>query len=882
MIVTIGKSLLIGIMLCISLSLAAQLPISWSQNLGDNQKNIIQDVIDLDGQGCLTIGYTQNAGNSDLWINRVSNTGTTVWSSNFGGTCFEKANAAALLDDGTIVLVGHGSFSDGNTVGASKRADGVIVKIDAAGNIIWQRTYGGLGYDAFEAVVAIPNGQCLAVGATSSFVNNFDARETDGWAVRINSNGSTVWNQTYGGSLMDRYTTVLRKDDGSFLLGGTSNSRDGDSPSTFGGEDMWITKITSSGVHDWSSNYGGTGTDEINAITESADGNYVLAGTSYSPLAGANGHGDAVIMKVTTTGSQLWQRNFGGSATEKSTDIHTFEETDFLFVSTTYSDDGDIQNTIGNQDAWLTKLNSNGNIVWQQTLGGSQNDAINAMSISPNGSVWMSGYSFSSDNDLSANSGAQDGWLIRSNVDDDISILNLGGNRDICIGAEITLDATDPNCGSCTYLWNDGVITPTRVIQVTSSATYSVTITDSGGMMSSDSIDITAINPISATAQITPVTCNNADDGSILLNTIGGDGDYTFQWSNTPASTPNNSDIASGTYFVTISDDALCEFTDSYTLDNPSPIDVTFDIEEPSCNGTDKGSVSISISGGEPPYSIGWSTGSNDTEITGLDPGQYDLTITDARDCIYTQSFFLSNEANIQVEETIQHISCNGLNDGQISLSVSGDFPPFSFMWDNGFSSNTIVGLSAGTHTVTITDAMDCQLITQYTITEPNELQIFEEQTNTQAGQSVGRLVLNISGGTPTYAVQWSNGETGFVIDELGAGFYTATVTDANGCEVVKTFEIQIGTATTQVINTPLELYPNPNQGTFTVNLPETIQGDMKVSLLSIAGQEVHMGIHNHSISQMTVITRNLAPGMYLLSIQDDSHLYQSKVIIHQ
>jgi len=657
MIITSSKPILALLMLCSSIFISAQIPISFSNNIGDSDKNIIQDVIDLDGQGCLTIGYTKNEDTRivDLWINRVNNNGVVVWSTNFGNSCFETANAAALLDDGNIVIVGQGHFATNTNPDPNKKADGAILKIDIDGNLIWQRTFGDAGQDQFTDVVALPNGQCIAVGSTSSYTNNPDNRATDAWAMRVNANGAAVWNKTFGGSLMDRYSCVRLDDAGDLLMGGTSNSNDGDITNSNGLEDIWISKISINGNHIWSQKYGAANNDILNGMTTTVDGGCVLAGTSYSSLAGHQGHGDILVLKIDAQGNQLWQQNYGGSSTDKSTDIINFEDDGFLLASTTFSDDGDIQLSYAEQDAWLTKLDANGALVWQQTLGGSQNDAFNALAISDNGSVWLAGYSFSSDQNLTANLGAQDGWFIGSIV------------------------ATIPN---------------------------------------------------------------------------------------------------------------------------------------------------------------------------------------------------------IEIVETINHVSCFDFSDGAISLDVNGDAPPFSYMWSNGLSSNSIIGLSPGNYTVTITDANDFQLIKQYTITEPNTIEVIEEQTNAQVGQSDGRILLNIIGGTPNYDVQWSNGGTGILQENLAPGDYTATITDANNCQLIVSYEIEMGTATNQFIPKSLDIFPNPNNGTFTIQIPEQLQGNISVALISLDGYKIDLGIHNQSSTQLTVITQRAIPGLFILTLQDDQYLYQSKLII--
>ena len=874
-------SLTLAIIYMSSLFMQAQIPIIWSQNLGNAQTNIIVDVVDIPAGGCLTVGYSSISSTmyADLWLTRYSNNGTMTWTKDIGSTGFEKASAAAMLSDGNIVLVGHGCLSDGLSIGTSKDADGIIIKIDQTGNILWTRTFGGLGYDKFNDVVALPNGDCVVVGTTSSFDNDYSERATGGWAVRINSSGGTVWNNNYGGSLMDSYARIIRNSDGSLLAGGTSNSRDMQSADAFGANDIWVSKLNANGSHAWSRNYGGAANDELNSLAHTSDGGYIIGATTYSSFPDSKGHGDIWVLKISALGNQIWQKIIGGSATDKCTDIQPFEDDGFLLSTSTMSIDGDINSALGGQDAWLIKLSAIGNLEWQSILGGSKNDAINAVEISSDGSVWLGGYSFSSDGQLSANLGKQDGWLMRSSVDLPPTI-SLGEDIDICIGAEIMLDATVPNCNSCTYLWDDGSTLAVRTIIINQSSTFSVTATDNTGDTSIDAIGITAIPVISATPTIQNVSCADEEDGSIFLNTTGGTGNYVYNWSNGDLDNANTGLVAN-TYFVTISDEALCEFTDSYSLTNPLAIAVDADIELPSCSNSSLGSISLTTSGGESPYDFVWSNQFIGPIISGLDPGEYTVTITDALNCEYIETYILSNDVTIIIVADVQNVSCHGASDGAINLTVTGDFPPFSFDWDNGFSSNTLIGLPAGEYTVTITDAQNCQSISKFSITQPDQFSVSVVQNNTQPNQDQGSLQLNIAGGIPPYQVTWSHGESGLFIDNLAAGFYTATITDSNECELIITYEILTTVSTSSTAVRPLNVYPNPSLGLIYIEPPVGLHTPNSVILLyDVQGRTVPFTTGPSASGQLFLELDDYVPGLYILDIRTASATYQSKIIL--
>ncbi len=860
--------------------ISAQIPITWSQNVGNAQKNIIVDVVEIPGEGALTIGYSRTSSDEafNFWANRFDDSGALIWSKHLGGTGFDRATAGARLANGNFVIVGHGNASDGDLDGGSHKADGILVNMDADGNINWTRSYGDLGHDQFADVLALPTGEILAVGTTTSYVNNFIDRASDGWAVKINASGGVVWNRRFGGSLMDGYSKAVQNPDGSFILGGESNSRDLQSPDFFGASDLWLSKINADGTHAWSRNYGGNLKDILNGLVATEDGGFVLGATTFSAMAGSNGHGDMWVLKVSALGNQLWQNIIGGTATDKCTAVAGFEGDGFLIAGTIRSDDGDINSSLGGLDAWIAKLSATGEIEWQDNLGGTGNDAINAIVTQSDGSVWMAGYSFSTDQDLSANMGMQDGWVLRSQAEDPPR-LSLGGNQDICIGAEITLDATDPNCATCSYLWNDGNIQANRTILVSSSSTYSVTLTNSSGAMTSDAVTITAVQPITATGIIDQVACADDLNGAISLQVLGGTQDYTYNWSNA-ATTREIDNLGPDTYFVTISDEALCEFVDSYTLNNPAPIVVISDLVLPACNSSGQGSISVDANGGAPPYTYSWSNGLIGPIITGLEPGQYELTVTDSRACVHLETYELSNDVQISVDLELEHVSCFEGSDGSIEVDVSGDFPPFSFNWDNGFASNTILGLPAGDYTITVTDAMGCQSVNRYTVTEPDELQVSANQINTQSSSATGSIFLDITGGVPDYDVVWSNGESGLLIEDLDMGVYQAVITDANGCTLVMTYEITVLTSTLQAAHKPLEVFPNPSLGVVYIQLPDALSSDYTLGVFDIRGRAVAHQSGPSAISQLFLEMDQTVPGLYILTLSDDTSTYQAKLII--
>jgi hypothetical protein len=218
-----------------------------------------------------------------------------------------------------------------------------------------------------------------------------------------------------------------------------------------------------------------------------------------------------------------------------------------------------------------------------------------------------------------------------------------------------------------------------------------------------------------------------------------------------------------------------------------------------SCNGSTNGSASVTATGGCLPYSFAWSNGQTTATATGLGAGVHTVTVTDVNGTTTVSSITLTEPAllnGVAVSPTYNggwNISCNGASDGAIDLSVSGgaSCATYTYVWSNGATTEDISGLTAGTYSVTITDANGCSTTSSITLTEPPMLattlipQVYQGGWNISCnGASDGMVFANVSGGTPAYSYAWSNGATTQMVTGLTAGTYTLTITDVNNCTV--------------------------------------------------------------------------------------------------
>ena len=363
-----------------------------------------------------------------------------------------------------------------------------------------------------------------------------------------------------------------------------------------------------------------------------------------------------------------------------------------------------------------------------------------------------------------------------------------------------------------TYNWAPGNPAGDGTASVTglTAGTYTVTVTDANGCAATQSFTIT--QPVSALA-VTPssqtnIACFGGASGSATVNTpTGGTPGYTYNWTpGNPAGdgTASVTGLTAGTYTVTVTDANGCTATQSFTITQPvSALAVTPSSQTNiACFGEASGSATVNTpTGGTPGYTYNWTpgnpTGDGTASVTGLSAGTYTVTVTDANGCSATQSFTITQPASALSTATgggQTNVSCNGGTNGTASVSPSGGTPGYTYSWSPaGGTSATASGLSAGTYTVTVTDANGCTATRTYTITQPNVISTATgSQTNVSCnGGTNGTASVSPSGGTPGYTYSWSPaGGTAATASGLAAGTYTVMVTDANGCTATRTYTI--------------------------------------------------------------------------------------------
>ncbi|MDX2003030.1 MAG: gliding motility-associated C-terminal domain-containing protein [Chitinophagales bacterium] len=336
-----------------------------------------------------------------------------------------------------------------------------------------------------------------------------------------------------------------------------------------------------------------------------------------------------------------------------------------------------------------------------------------------------------------------------------------------------------------TYAWTGGATT--QDLSNLTAGTYSVTVTDANSCTDTLSVTVTQPSPIVVAANVDSIDCNGGTNGSIALSVSGGTPSYTFAWSN-GAATATISNLGAGTYTVTITDANGCTLVNSYTLSQPSALQVSLNPVPVACNGASTGSVSSAVTGGTSPYTYLWSNFATTPAISGVPAGSYTLIVTDANGCSASASTTVTQSPAIVLTETITNILCNGGTNGSIEVTATGGNGPFTFSWstglvNNGVTTSTITGLGAGTYGLTVTDATGCTASETYILTEPAPLTLSATATDvTCNGAANGSIDLTVTGGTAPYSYSWTGGSTNQDLNNLAGGSYTVNVTDDNGC----------------------------------------------------------------------------------------------------
>ncbi len=470
----------------------AQAPtvLQWQRNYGGSKHDLPNNFIILsDGSIVMLASSESNDGDitghhpsinptNDVVVLKTAAGGNVLWQRSYGGDGSDFGGNIIQTADGGFILVGSTQSNNGDVSGhhgVNGGPDVWVVKLDGAGNIMWQKCYGGSKADRGSDITAT-NGGYIITAETNSSDGDVSGLHGGGlwhdlWVFKIDLTGNILWQRCYGGSKAESNGKIIQTSDGAFVIASSTASSDGDvSTAPAAGRDAWILKISPSGAIIWDKCFGGNDTgDGIYDIIENGDGSLFMTGfTASTNLPGSFPRFflspgwpayDGWALKVSAGGNLLWQKAFGGSHTDGIYDAVKTPDGGYLLCGFTASNDGIVCQKHFGEDLWLVKMDAACNIQWNRTYGGSQlDDGISTLLLSPAGDCYVFSHTSSSDGDISSSYGLFDLWLSRYTFTGVLisPSVTISSNKDSirCPGEAVQFFATAVDGGtSPVYQW---------------------------------------------------------------------------------------------------------------------------------------------------------------------------------------------------------------------------------------------------------------------------------------------------------------------------------------------------------------------------------------------------------------------------------------------
>ncbi|HLP21687.1 MAG TPA: hypothetical protein VK174_15345, partial [Chitinophagales bacterium] len=354
----------------------------------------------------------------------------------------------------------------------------------------------------------------------------------------------------------------------------------------------------------------------------------------------------------------------------------------------------------------------------------------------------------------------------------------------LCNGAATgSIDIT-PAGGTApyTYLWSDGNTQQNRTLLP--AGNYIVTATDNNLCSASLTVTITEPAALVLAETHTAVTCYGTNTGAIDVTTSGGTTPYSFAW-NDMVYTEDRTAIPAGNYSITVYDNYQCSTTLSVVINEPTAVNVTEAHINAACNGGSTGSIDITATGGTTGYGYVWNDAAISEDRSAIPAGSYSVTVSDANLCTATISVVITEPTALSVTETHTNVSCGGGADGAIDLTATGAVAPYSYIWNDGPTTQDRNGIGLGTYVVTVTDINFCSASLSISVGSASSLNVTEVHTNVSCfGGNDGSITTTVTGGTSPYQYLWNDGPITPDRQGIAAGSYLLTVTDFNLCQV--------------------------------------------------------------------------------------------------
>ena len=390
--------------------------IEWEYNYGGTAYDQVYDVVTTADPYYVAISYTESVDNDvtisngigDFWVTKFTKTGNLIWEKNYGGSSIDFPRSLASTFDGGFVLLGYTYSSDIDVTANHGGSDFWAVKIDSLGNLEWERSIGGSSAEWAFSIIQTKDSNFVFTGWSSSLDGDIPEHlgstdYNDLIVGKLDTLGNLLWIKVYGWFDDDEGADIIETATGDLLVCGTTVVEGTD------GKDYYLLKLDANGNLLWEKKYGGSGYDYAKALIETPEKNIIITGECWSQDGDVEGHhgsdySDVWTIMVDSIGDIIWQNSLGGTGADIGKDLVVSSDNSILIIGYTSSNDGDVTGHHGSifySDYWVVKLDKNGVLKWQKCLGGSEPEFANALIAPTDSSFVIFGGSFSDDFDVS-------------------------------------------------------------------------------------------------------------------------------------------------------------------------------------------------------------------------------------------------------------------------------------------------------------------------------------------------------------------------------------------------------------------------------------------------------------------------------------------------